>query len=112
MAYDDGWESAMEAAGRGRLERVSPMLGGLPHPQHRMLTDTAAWQHGRCGTAAARLIIRGRLGLDEGRGEGEGGLRAWPELARVMMIMMVMVMMVRNMFVGRNYQDRVAYLCG
>lgn len=47
------------------------MLSGLPRPQPRMLTDTAAQQHGHGGTAAARLIIRGRLGLDEGRGEGE-----------------------------------------
>lgn len=33
-------KSAMEAAGKGRGEGT--MLGGLPRPQPRMLTDTAA----------------------------------------------------------------------
>lgn len=69
------------------------MLGGLPRSQPRMLTDTAALQHGRGGTAAARLIIRGRLGLDEGRGQGERGLRAWPWLALTMMKMMMMLLL-------------------
>lgn len=39
-------------------------------------------QHGRGGTAAARLIIRGRLGLDGGRGEARGlgpGLSSGPD---------------------------------
>lgn len=67
------------------------MLGGLPRPQPRMLTDTAARQHGRGGTAAARLIIRGRLGLDEGRGDGERGLRAWPWLGLMMMVVMLVL---------------------
>lgn len=66
----------------------STMLGRLPHPVPRLLTDAAARQHGRGGTAAARLIIRGRLGLDEGRGEGESGAWAWP-LGLMMVIMMV-----------------------
>ena len=74
MAYDDGWETAMEAAGRGRgvhhVRRIAPYAASDVNG-HR-----AARQHGRGGTAAARLIIRGRLGLDEGRGV-RGGLRAW-----------------------------------
>lgn len=91
------WLTTMDGNLRGRQQGGSreglwgsTMLGGLPRPQPRMLTDTAARQHGRGGTAAARLIIRGRLGLDEGRGEGERGLRAWPWVALMVMMMMTL----------------------
>lgn len=47
------------------------MLGALPHPQPRMLTGHRKHgSNGRGGTAAARLIIRGRLGLDVGAKRG------------------------------------------
>ena len=82
MAYDDGWEFVMEAAGRGRLEGVESHVRRIaPSAAPDANGTPQARQHGRGGTAAARLIIRGRLGLDEGRSEGEGGLRpglSWP----------------------------------
>lgn len=83
----DGRQSAMEAAGRGRLvvegtqfhvRRTAPCAASDAngHRKHG--------KHGRGGTAAGRLIIRGRLGLDEvsheGRGEARRGRALWPEL--------------------------------
>lgn len=82
MGICDG--GSREGQGGARL------LGGLPRPQPRMLTDTVAPQHGRGGAAAARLIIRARLGLDEGRGEVERGLGAWPSLGLTVMVMVML----------------------
>lgn len=80
------------------------MLGGLPRPQRRMLTDTAA--HGSTGAAARlqpELIIRGRLGLDEGRGEGERGAWAWPWLGLMMLMMALIVFVYSSLFyLGRQ----------
>lgn len=73
--------------GRGRGEchvrRIAPSAASDANG-HR-----STRQHGRGDTAAARLIIRGRLGLDEGRGEGERGAWAWPWLALMMMMLVV-----------------------
>lgn len=76
----------MEAAGRHRggataVRRSAPSAASDANG-HR---STAG--HGRGGTAAARLIIRARLGLDEGRGEVETGLGAWPSLGLTVMVM-------------------------
>ena len=65
VAYDDGWESAMAAAGRGHVRRIAP--------------SAAADANGHRSTAAARLIIRGRLGLDEGERGAWGLAKARPD---------------------------------
>lgn len=86
------------AVGEYHVRRIAPFAASDANGYR----STAALQHGRGGTAAARLIIRGRLGLDEGRGEGERGLRAWPWLALMMiMMMLVAVRTVWSTSVGR-----------
>lgn len=66
------WRQQGRPVGEYHVRRIAPSAASDANG-HR-----STRQHGRGGTAAARLIIRVRLGLDEGRGEGERGLRAWP----------------------------------
>lgn len=89
----------MEAAGKGRGEGEDHVRRTAPSAASDANGHRST--HGSTGAAARlqpELIIRGRLGLDEGRGEGERGAWAWPWLGLMMVMLALTVLYALPLF--------------